>query len=267
MVLAKGLKIVTGHQYYADRFADFIDRHCRTSFQLVSQAHPAHISLRGVFPVAKSKLKTVLLYGRNYQRVDVIGLVTSVEEQSLKIGNKTHLWLKDESNTQVLINLWGITVEKARQVRPGDVAQVDNAILTKHDGESVSAFAGDGSDSKHGFCAWLHTTPHGAQVERLTQLSTTDLGTKIADAWQGSLSKGTIATCHEFNMGDQKPRLIVGCQRCFPLDPQDGKVFYTEMEQQHRTLSGGHIERVAKKRPADHLVNDTPQKTRTGPIN
>ena len=76
-----------------------------------------------------------------------------------------------------------------------------------------------------------------------------------------------IATCHEFNMGDKKPRLIVGtvaysdAERIFPLDPADGKVFYVEMEQLHRTLSGRQIERVAKKRPADDLVDDTPQKT------
>ena len=48
----------------------------------------------------------------------------------------------------------------------------------------------------------------------------------------------------------------------FPLDPPDGKFFYKEMEQLHSTLSGDHIETVAKKRPADDLVNDTPHKTR-----
>ena len=88
VVLAKKLKIVPEHQYYADRFADFGEKGCRTSFQVVPQALQPHISLRSVFPVAKFRLKTLLPYGRNYQRVDVIGLVMSVEEPSLKTGPK-----------------------------------------------------------------------------------------------------------------------------------------------------------------------------------
>jgi len=86
----------------------------------------------------------------------------------------------------------------------------------------------------------------------------------------------SIAKCHEFNMGDKKPRLIVGtvahsadgngitllAERIFPLEPADAKFFYKEMEQLHSTLSGDRIEAVAKKRPADDLVNDTPHKMR-----
>ena len=89
-----------------------------------------------------------------------------------------------------------------------------------------------------------------------------------------------IQKCHEFNMGDKKPRLIVGtvafseeedeitvlAERIFPLEPQDAKVFYAEMEQLHRTLSADRIERVAKTRPADDLALDTPLKMRTRPI-
>ena len=81
----------------------------------------------------------------------------------------------------------------------------------------------------------------------------------------------SIAKCHEFNMGDKKPRLIVGtvaysadgneitllAERIFPLDPADGKFFYKEMEQLHSTLSGDRIETVAKKRPADDLWSTT----------
>ena len=62
VVLAKKLKIVPEHQYYADRFADFGEKGCRTSFQVVPQALQPHISLRSVFPVAKFKLKTLLPY-------------------------------------------------------------------------------------------------------------------------------------------------------------------------------------------------------------
>ena len=127
----------------------------------------------------------------------------SVEEPPLKTGAaKIHLWLKDESDDQLLVNVWGITlVDKARQVQRGDVVQVDNVILTKSAGTSVSASAEDGGDSKHGFCAWLHTKPTGDRVERLKQLSTTDEGNKISDPWQGSLSKGTSLR-QETNKGE-----------------------------------------------------------------
>lgn len=202
VVLAKKLNINPDHNFYADRFADFGEKGCRTSFQVVPQAHQAHISLRGVFPVAKSNLKALLPYAQNYQRVDLVGLVMSVEEPSIKTGSKIHLWLKDESNDQVLVNVWGTTlVEKARQVQRGDVVQVDNVILTKSADASISASAEDGSDSKHGFCAWLHTNPLGDRVERLKQLSTTDEGNKISDPWQGSLSKGTSLR-QETNKGE-----------------------------------------------------------------
>ena len=203
VVLAKKLNINTDHKFYGGRFADFGEKGCRTSFQVVPQAHQAHISLRGVFPVANSNLKKLLPYTHNYQRVDIIGLVMSVEEPPLKTGAaKIHLWLKDESNDQLLVNVWGITlVDKARQVQRGDVVQVDNVILTKSAGTSVSASAEDGGDSKHGFCAWLHTKPTGDRVERLKQLSTTDEGNKISDPWQGSLSKGTSLR-QETNKGE-----------------------------------------------------------------
>ena len=89
-----------------------------------------------------------------------------------------------------------------------------------------------------------------------------------------------IQTCHEFNMGDKKPRLIVGtltyaeaedeitllAERIFPLRTDDVKFFYKEMEQLRQMLSADRIERVAKKRPADHLVLDTPVKMRSKPI-
>ena len=105
-VLAKKLKIVTDNDFYADRVADFGEKGCRTSFQIVPQAHQAHMSFRDVFPVARSKFATLLPYGKNYQRVDVIGMGMALEEPPLRTGNKTLLWLKDETNKQFLINLW-----------------------------------------------------------------------------------------------------------------------------------------------------------------
>ena len=60
------------------------------------QARQAHMSFRDVFPVARSKFGTLLPYGKNYQRVDVIGMVMALEEPPLRTGNKTLLWLKDQ---------------------------------------------------------------------------------------------------------------------------------------------------------------------------
>ena len=168
----------------------------------MAEAHQAHMSLRNVFPVARSKFATLLPYAKNYQRVDVIGLVMSLEEPPMRTGNKTLLWLKDETEKQFLNNLWGITlVEAARSVQPGDVVQVDNVILHKSDGGSVSGSAEAGKDSLKGFCAWLHTGPKKPRVEKLRNLSLTHFGTKISDPWQGSLSKGTSLR-QETNKGE-----------------------------------------------------------------
>ena len=61
----------------------------------------------------------------------------------------------------------------------------------KRESGSVSGSAEAGNDSSKGFCAWLHKSRRGTRVEELKNLSLTDLGTKISDPWQGSLSKGS----------------------------------------------------------------------------
>ena len=87
---------------------------------------------------------------------------------------KFDLWLKDESDKEFMVQLWGQTmVEKARSLLLGDVVQVDNAILQRQPQTgTIAASAEAGKDSKHGFCAWLHMS--------ILQVP-----------WAGSLSRGS----------------------------------------------------------------------------
>ena len=82
-----------------------------------------------------------------------------------------------------------------------NVVQVDNVILQKNDGGSISDLQKLAKTPRRVSCAWLHTSPNGHRVEKLRTLSLTDLGTKISDPWQGSLSKGTSLR-QETNKGE-----------------------------------------------------------------
>ena len=145
-----------------------------------------------VFPVAKSDLWVLKRLGLDKKRVDIIGKVVAKKEQELPNHLKCDLYIKDESDKELKVQLWGETmVQKARTIPLGEVVQVDNAILQRQvETGTIAATAEAGKDSKRGFCAWLHISPPGSRTEALQAL-TLERVEAISSAWAGSLSGGS----------------------------------------------------------------------------
>ena len=182
-----------GQQFYAGLFADFAEKNSRTQFHAMATSHPSSMQMMHTFPTAKSDLGVLKRLGMDRKRVDIIGKVVAMKEVELPNHVKFELWLKDESDKEFMVQLWGQTmVEKARSLSLGDVVQVDNAILQRQPQTgTIAATAEAGKDSKHGFCAWLHVSPPGPRAEVLKEL-TLERGEAISNAWAGSLSGGSI---------------------------------------------------------------------------
>ncbi len=87
--------------------------------------------MQNVFPVACSDFNVLLRLGVDRQRVDVVGKVVK-QELDLSQHFKCELSLKDESNKEFLVSIWGeAMVTQARTISVGDVVQVDNVILQR----------------------------------------------------------------------------------------------------------------------------------------
>lgn len=186
------LKVQKKNPYYGHLYADFSERNSRTQFHAMASSHPSSMQMNQVFPVAKSDLSVLKRLGLDKKRVDIIGKVVAMKEQELPSHLKCDLYIKDESDKELRVQLWGETmVQKARTISLGEVVQVDNAILQRQvETGTIAATAEAGKDSKHGFCAWLHISPPGSRTEALQAL-TLERGEAISSAWAGSLSGGS----------------------------------------------------------------------------
>ena len=182
------LKVQKKNPYYGHLYADFSERNSRTQFHAMASSHPSSMQMNQVFPVAKSDLSVLKRLGLDKKRVDIIGKVVAMKEQELPSHLKCDLYIKDESDKELRVQLWGETmVQKARTISLGEVVQVDNAILQRQvETGTIAATAEAGKDSKHGFCAWLHISPPEA-----LQALTLERGEAISSAWAGSLSGGS----------------------------------------------------------------------------
>ena len=91
----------------------------------MATSHPSSMQMMNVFPVACSDLSVLKRVGVDRQRVDLIGKVVALKESELPKHLKFDLWLKDESDKEFLVQLWGETMmQQARTISHGDV---DNA--------------------------------------------------------------------------------------------------------------------------------------------
>ena len=93
------------------------------------------------------------------ERLDVIGLLMS---KKMKTGNpaKVEVWLRDESNTDFLVELWGPTFcQLASSLTEGvNVLQVDNARAIRKETGAVHVTAEFFADSDKG-SSWAHSDP------------------------------------------------------------------------------------------------------------
>ena len=72
----------------------------------VPEAHPGVANLCKMFPAARSNFGVLTEHCQGYERADVIGKVTLKETPPTKVPKVT-LWLKDESESELAVNLWG----------------------------------------------------------------------------------------------------------------------------------------------------------------
>ena len=137
----------------------------------VAEQHPTVAVLHTMFPLATANFGLLTEYSQGYERIDVIGKVALKETPPTKVPKVT-LWLKDESQSEVAVNLWGNRLTKqAEPVQNGDVVQIDNALLSRKLDGSVEAGAEHWMDSVKNMFAALHTTPAGERGNALRQLS------------------------------------------------------------------------------------------------
>ena len=121
------------------------------------------------------------------ERVDVRGLVASVQEPTNK-ANKMEVWIEDESNKALLVEMWGDTfVALAKRLEAGSVLQVDNAQV-KRQGDVICLNAEAYQDSDKGN-SFAFIDPAGERTEELRKLDVGRAylaGEKISDVWTPS---------------------------------------------------------------------------------
>ena len=117
----------------------------------MATSHPSSMQMMNVFPVACSDLSVLKRVGVDRQRVDLIGKVVALKESELPKHLKFDLWLKDESDKEFLVQLWGETMmQQARTISHGDV---DNA---KTNNWQVALWVGGGTDGLADAFNYIH---------------------------------------------------------------------------------------------------------------
>ena len=178
---------VKNHSTFLAGFSADITKYGKV--QPVAESHPNIACLRNKFPVAKSDFSILLEHCQGYERVDLIGLVTLKETPPTKVPKVT-LWLKDESQTELAVNLWGQQMfTLATKIMEGMVVQIENALLAKKQDGSVEASAEHWSDSKKNFFSTIHLEPEGDRVKKLGALSS-ERGNAVSIPW--SLQTGAV---------------------------------------------------------------------------
>ena len=148
----------------------------------VAEAHPCVAALRSTFPTARSNFGVLTEHCQGYERADLIGKITLKETPPTKVPKVT-LWLKDESESELAVNLWGFRLtSQAQSVDSGDVVQIDNALLSRKVDGSVEASAEHWMDSGKNMFAALHSQPTGQRVAALKELSD-GRGAAVSTPW------------------------------------------------------------------------------------
>ena len=133
--------------------------------------------------------------------MDLIGKVTQKDTPKMKVPKVT-LWLKDESDQELAMHLWGQRfVTNADHVAGGSVVQVDNALLSKLPA-GIEASCEHWSDSARNWFSALHVKPTGSRVETLQALS---------DARGAALSVPWLQTASRWMVSDGLEKFISCC--------------------------------------------------------
>ena len=166
----------------------------KIKFVPILMADPHAVALADCFPESRTNFKDLLDNCQGYERVDLMG---KLMENSLKevasIGKeKSVIWLKDNTNNEVQVTLWGKRFcETAKNLQCGDILQVDNAVMLKQKDNSVEASAEHFLDNdKHTF-ANLHVNQGSKKFALLQDLSD-ERGRQISSAWQAASARRDV---------------------------------------------------------------------------
>ena len=157
----------------------------------IAEAHPTAMQLRGLFPIARSDLGVLAEHAQGKERADLIGKVTQKEVPSMKV-RKVTLWLKDESEQELAVHLWGGRfVDQGTKIAIGDVIQVDNALVSRIPA-GVEASCEHWMDSSRNWFSAMHVDPKGPRVERLKSLED-GRGEALSVPWLQSASRRMVS--------------------------------------------------------------------------
>ena len=73
----------------------------------VAGSHPEVVKMQQVYPAARSDLSSLLERCAGTEKADMIAVITSVERPHTPVLI-VNLWVKDESENALLLNIWGI---------------------------------------------------------------------------------------------------------------------------------------------------------------
>ena len=122
------------------------------------------------------------------QRYDLMGLVTDIEAAPTKSKPKTNVRLKDFSDREILINVWGPKLQTTlRDVQPGDVLMVDNCNL--HDSSVEGSVEHFEDSEKHSFGFYMPIRTASRPKSYRRELGTSR-GKAISVPWAPSLVGG-----------------------------------------------------------------------------
>lgn len=163
-------------------------------FVPILMTDPHALALSNCFPESRTTFKDLLDDCEGYERVDLMGrlMENTVKEVASTGKEKAIVWLKDTTNNEVQVTLWGRRFcETVQNLQSGDILQIDNAVMLKQKDNSVEASAEHLLDNEKHTFANLHVTQGSKKLAMLQALSN-ERGRKISSAWQAASARGDV---------------------------------------------------------------------------
>ena len=185
-VVVQGLLLSQNNKFLGGFCADMSNRASKVKVHPMAESHQTAMDMAKVVPTPQSDLATLKQHCRDYQRADLIGLVMSKNIPQTKTVSKAEVWMKDESEMELLVNLWGpkYTAEVRDNVEVGMVLQLENCLLSKKEDGSVEASCQDWLENDRHQFARMMVDPKSDRAEVLKLLSP-DRGQQISTPWAG----------------------------------------------------------------------------------
>ncbi|CAK9012250.1 unnamed protein product, partial [Durusdinium trenchii] len=185
-VVVQGLLLSQNNKFLGGFCADMSNRASKVKVHPMAESHQTAMDMAKVVPTSQSDLATLKQHCRDYQRADLIGLVMSKNIPQTKTVSKAEVWMKDESEMELLVSLWGpkYTAGVRDNVEVGMVLQLENCLLSKKEDGSVEASCQDWLENDRHKFARMMVDPKSDRAEVLKLLSP-NRGQQISTPWAG----------------------------------------------------------------------------------